>query len=149
MSETNDVIERLQARFQQLEDRMKALERGQAAPVAEPPTAASSKPLMPEDGELRPVEVVSVDAKTTGPVAEGQYRLSWKLVLRNLKGRTMLVSARILFVDLDSFAMEEVFVEDLRLSGDGDRQKFSGFIIVSPETADAVMGVKAHVREMD
>ncbi len=140
----------LAARIGDIEKRVEALEMG-SRPVGEEVTRRSPRTRTGEAGEIGAgdlFEIVSVDSRTfeRDPDAD-RCKFSWKVVIQSLASRPLELQARLEFVDMDSYLVEEDSAAGFRLEP-GARGKFRGYKWISNEAEYQIVGVRAHVSEV-
>ena len=148
----------LQAKIEDLERRIEDLEKNLGRPSGE--SISKSSGIISKDGTSKPAEeekepevletfeIVSVDSRAFERDVEGdRCKFSWKVVVRNHTTRPLILCARLEFVDMDSYLVEEDTATGFRLEA-GDEGKFRGYKWISNEAEYQIVGVRAHLAEV-
>ena len=98
-----------------------------------------------DDGDW--FEIISVDSRTFERDPEGdRCKFSWKVVVQSHATRPLTLEAKLEFVDMDSYLVEEDSGSGFKLEP-GGRGKFRGYKWISDEAEYQIVGVRAHLSE--
>ena len=160
--EAPSIESNLQDKIADLERRIEELEKNLPHPSGDSVSASSGRLDRGEGSESQTgaeeyeitdeaketFEIISVDSRAFERDVEGdRCKFSWKVVVKNHTTRPLILRARLEFVDMDSYLVEEDSATGFRLEA-GDEGKFRGYKWISNEAEYQIVGVRANLSEV-
>lgn len=113
-------------------------------PVAKLPPERETKPMSGESESEPAIAIVEIDTRVTER-NNTWWKFAWKLTLRNNTSQATSVDAKIEWLDVDGFVVDDDNARGLGVSP-GEANTFTGYGLVTADVAGSIATVQAKIR---